>query len=265
MTETPIIDVHSHLGVSTKFYFPEWRWRDVLSHMDLCCVDTIVQTHQSMLGSDWAAGEKESLEAYEGSNGRILAYAPFNPNHLDPVERVERLLDQTHYVGIKIHPSFHEIHADDEAYAPAFRLARERGVPILTHSYDRNAASPPQKLSWVPLFGKWVRKFPDVDLILGHSGGLPTGHRESVELARSCPNVWLDMAVDPIAYGFVEYIVREIGAERLLYGSDLTWIDSRAHLARVYGAQIDKGDKKKILGGNAALLFGREAVLAGSV
>ena len=263
MTDTPIIDVHSHLGLNTKFYFPEWRWEDVLAHMDLCRVDVIIQTHQAMIGGAWAAGERENLEAYEGSDGRILAYALFNPNDREPVGRLERLLDQHHYVGIKIHPSFHGTYANDDVYEPAWSTAQARGVPILTHSYDRGAASPTQKLSWVPLFGKWVEKFPDVDLILGHSGGLPTGHRESVELARSCPNVWLDLAGDPIAHGFVEYVVGEIGAERFLYGSDLTWIDSRAHLARVYGARIGNGEKKRILGENAAVLFGLGDILDG--
>ena len=255
MSDTSIIDAHAHLGLNPRFYFPESGWRDVLAHMDRCRVDAIVQTHQSMLSGDWASGADENLEAYEGSNGRILAYAPYNPNHPDAVGRVERLLELCHYVGIKIHPSFHGLYADDDAYEPAWCVAQERGVPILTHSYDRSAATPSQKLSWVPLFVKWLEAFPDVDLILGHSGGLPTGHRESVQLARSFTNVWLDTAGDPVAYGFLEYVVGEVGSGRLLYGSDLTWIDSRAHLARIFGSRIGVTDKQNILGGNARQLF----------
>ena len=256
MIDTPIIDVHAHLGVNPRFYFPKWRWQDVLEHMGVCGVDILIQAHQSMMGADWECGEAETLAAYEASEGRILAYAPYNPNHPASAGRVERLLDRPHGVGIKIHPSFHGVYADDDMYEPAWRLAQERGVPVLTHSYDRRAASPSQKLSWVLLFERWTDRFPDVPLILGHAGGLAQGHREAVRLAKSHPNVYLDMAGDTVAYGFVEYGVGELGPERLLYGSDLTWIDSRAHLGRVIAADIGNTAKRQILGGNALELFG---------
>ncbi len=256
MNQTPIIDVHSHLGVYPAFYFPCWKWTDVLKHMDICGVNIIIQAHQALLFSDWERGEKDSKDAYDGSNKRILSYTYFNPNAVDNAERVREHLAQPHYVGIKIHPSNHDIYADDESYRGAWEAARQFSVPILTHSYDKSAPRITHKFSWVPLFEKWVREFPDVSLILGHSGGLPLGHRAAVALAKRYDNVYLDMAGDTISYGFIEFVINNIGSERFMYASDLTWIDSRAHLGRIIAADIDAQAKEKILGGNAAKLFG---------
>lgn len=257
MSKTTVIDAHAHLGICPQFYFPVYRWQDVLKHMDATGVDILIQANQSMLGVDLESAEQENREAFEGSRGRIYAYAVYNPNNHDAATMVPRLLAERHYVGIKIHPSFHGIHADNELYRPAWTLAQEHKVPILTHSYDRTARNPNQALSWVMYFEKWIKAFPDVTLILGHSGGLPQGHREAVGLAKKYPNVYLDLAGDTFANGFVEWVVKEIGADRLLYGSDLTWIDTRAELYRVIAADIDTAAKRRILGENAIRLFPR--------
>ncbi len=252
--KTTVIDAHAHLGINPRFYFPFWRCEDVLEHMDWCKVDYIIQPHQSMMNGDWECGLAETLQAYEKSDGRILAYAPFNPNTKN-LEKVDELLGQMPFVGIKIHPSSHGLSADEEEWRDCWLLAQKHQTPILTHSYDRNAASPSQRLSWVRLFEKWLQEFPDVSLILGHSGGLPRGNIEAVQMARKYPNIYLDIAGDNVSPGFIEWTVNELGAERLLYASDLTWIDSRVQLWRVITAEVSDAEKNLILGKNAIRLF----------
>lgn len=50
--------------------------------------------------------------------------------------------------------------------------------------------------------------------------------------------------------GLVEMAVRELGAERVIYGSDAGGRSFATQLAKVYGAEISDADKKLILGGN---------------
>jgi predicted TIM-barrel fold metal-dependent hydrolase len=100
-----------------------------------------------------------------------------------------------------------------------------------------------------------VAAYPQVPFILGHGGGRPDGHRAAVELAQRYPHVYLDLSGDSYYLGLVEWLVKGVGAERVLYASDLTWIDPRTQLARVWGANLPDAAKSAILYDNARQLF----------
>ena len=59
---------------------------------------------------------------------------------------------------------------------------------------------------------------------------------------------------DPTA-GLVEMAVRELGADRILYGSDCGGRSFASQLAKVTSADIADADRKKILGGNLRKLL----------
>jgi predicted TIM-barrel fold metal-dependent hydrolase len=251
-----IIDVHTHLGPWPRFYLPDVSLQGILKIMDSTGVDKIISAHHAFLAHYFEHGIEESLRAYEESNGRVLSYAVYNPNHPDETMRfVEKCLDEKAFVGIKIHPSFHQCYADDERYRIVWEYADKKKVPILTHSWDYSFENPVQKFSFPSLFEKFLSEFPSVSLILGHAGGRYNGHLSAVELARKHKNVYLDLAGDSYSFGLVEWLVEKAGADRVLYGSDLPWMDPRTHLGRVIGARITDEDKMKILGINASRLF----------
>ena len=54
---------------------------------------------------------------------------------------------------------------------------------------------------------------------------------------------------DPTA-GMVEMAVRELGAERVMYGSDFGGRSYASQLAKVYGADLPESARRLILGGN---------------
>jgi hypothetical protein len=71
-----------------------------------------------------------------------------------------------------------------------------------------------------------------------------------IRAIRDCPNVAVETAgFDPTA-GMVEMAVRELGAERVIYGSDAPGRSFASQLAKIYGAEIPETAKRQILGGN---------------
>jgi predicted TIM-barrel fold metal-dependent hydrolase len=50
-------------------------------------------------------------------------------------------------------------------------------------------------------------------------------------------------------------MIRTIGADRILFGSDYPWIDPKGDIERINRLNISDDDKKLILGQNAARLF----------
>ena len=60
-----------------------------------------------------------------------------------------------------------------------------------------------------------------------------------LRLCSTPPNV--DLAGDYYDNGLVEFLVHHVGADRVIFGSDVNWIDPRANGHNVYISQIDYG------------------------
>jgi predicted TIM-barrel fold metal-dependent hydrolase len=250
-----IVDAHTHLGEITAFRTVDATVEGMLSAMDHLGIDVCIQMHVAGLGPFQEAYEV-SEAAYRLSDGRLPYAMIYNPLYMEEsLDWVTRSLDQPRAVGIKIHPSFNRIYPEDARYEPAWQLAAQRGVPIITHSWAVSDYNPVQKYSTPDHFEHYVARYPQVNLILGHAGGLYAGHLAAVELARRYPNVYMDISGDAYSFGLIEWLVQQVGAERILFGSDVNWIDQRTHLGRVLDADITLEQKQLILGENACRLF----------
>jgi len=252
-----IIDVHAHLGYLNNFYVPDVSLKNILQIMDKLHIDKMFQTHMLLFWDEYDKGISESIKAFEKSRGRILSYFIFNPRK--PEENLKVINDNINkqpFIGIKIHPSFHLYPADGDDYNIIWEYAYKNNVVLLTHSWAISPVNPNQIYSQVKLFERYIKKYPDVKLILGHSGGLEKGIRKAAELTRIYPNVYLDISGDILFFGLIEFLVENAGPDKILFGSDLTMLDPRINLSRVLMAKTDLEAKRKILGLNACHVFG---------
>ena len=252
-----IIDAHAHLGCSKELYYPDISLESVLGIMDRLHIDKMLQTHTLLFYGEYEEAVTESIKAFKKSGGRILSYLVFNPRK--PEESLKVINDNINkqpFVGIKIHPSLHLYPADGEDYNIIWEYASKNSIVLLTHSWAISPTNPNQVYSQVKLFEKYLKRYPEVKLILGHSGGLEEGIRKAVELAQIYPNLYLDISGDILFFGLIEFLVENAGADKILFGSDLTMLDPRINLSRVLMAKIDSEAKRKILGLNACGLFG---------
>ena len=68
-------------------------------------------------------------------------------------------------------------------------------------------------------------------------------------------NVYVDTSGAQPFSGFVEYGVKKLGADRIIFGTDVVGRDFCTQLAKVTDADISDEDKEKILWKNAARLL----------
>ena len=68
-------------------------------------------------------------------------------------------------------------------------------------------------------------------------------------------NLYLDVASSQPHVGMIERFVKEVGAERVLFGSDMPVLEPAAQLGRVAYAEISEDNKEKILGRNVQQLL----------
>lgn len=244
-----VIDGHAHLGPWQHFHIPEPDLDGMVRVMDRVGIDRIFLAPHASIGSDFQLGNDLALEAMGRYPGRVFGYLFVNPNHedgvLDELRRCERLGASSGHVmrQIKVH-SMNGYPYDGERYRSAYDYANERGFPILAHTWGKDAQ----------VFDPLSEEYPNIRFILGHSG--VSDFDTYVHLAKKRPNIYLDLATSMVGYGWVERFVEEVGSDRLLFGSDMPFISAPQQIGKVLYARISEEDKRKILGLNAARVFG---------
>jgi predicted TIM-barrel fold metal-dependent hydrolase len=115
--------------------------------------------------------------------------------------------------------------------------------------------NPVQKLSEPVRFEKYIAQYPEVTFIAGHCGGPGSGRTQIIRLAQKYPNVCLDVSGDIFSFNLIPELVGSAGADRVIFGSDQPWIDPRAHLMRIFLADIKEEEKQLVLGLNALRIY----------
>jgi predicted TIM-barrel fold metal-dependent hydrolase len=135
-----------------------------------------------------------------------------------------------------------------ELMFPLMEAAGQHKLTVLIHSGESWNSAP-------ALIGDLAERFPDVTFIIGHSG-LWEFHRQAILVARRSPNVYLDVA-EVAPPGVVNTLVREAGAERVLFGSDHPFIPFGFELGKVAKySDLTPDEIRLVLGENLARLLG---------
>ena len=240
-----VIDAHAHVGPWYNFFTPEPTPEAMLRVMDRCGVRMAVVSSTHAISTDGPAGNAEVAAMLRQWPDRFAGYAVFNVHQPGSLEDVARTLDQPGFAGIKIHPDVQAYTVNGPLYNPLWELAHQRGVPILTHTFVNSAFSDPL------LFGPIATGWPDVIILLGHSGVTGEGHRRAMAMAQAHPNLYLELCGSFTTGLWIRRMVETLGAERVLYGSDFPFIELRYGLGRVVFAGLSPAEEALVLGGNA--------------
>ncbi len=158
--------------------------------------------------------------------------------------------------GIKLHPANQRYYPADRRLWPTYEEAQRVGLPVISHSgvhFDLKA--PPYARP--NNFREVLDHFPKLTLVLAHLG---QGFLEdSFEMAGRYPNLFFDCSMvvegsaDPpvIADDDAVAILRRIGVNRVLFGSDWPWGHPLRDVDRIRRLPLSDGEKRAILYENA--------------
>jgi uncharacterized protein len=152
-------------------------------------------------------------------------------------------------VGVKLWVAQRCNHKDLD---PLIRRAAGLKAAIFQHTWFKAEGNDPGESTPDDL-AELARRHPDVPLICGHTGG---EWERGIAAIRDLPNVSIDLAGSDPTAGFTEMAVRELGAERVIYGSDAGGRSFASQLAKVLGADLTEAQKRLILGGNLRRMLG---------
>lgn len=250
-----VIDSHIHTGKVE--YFPSFC-EITIAALDKNEIDYAINAPMTaLMHGELDTYIEESRERFITSEERIYSYFIFDPRNVKKsISLIEKHVDHKCFIGIKIHPSEHGVNCASTLYRPAWEAAKAYHLPMLTHTWTASATNPKQEYSLPHAFANYLAEFPEVFMIFGHSGGRPEGIREAAAMGKQFKNLYYDTAGDVYSEGFISYMVRMVGAERLLFGSDMNWFEPSSQMGAILGAELSQTQREKILGENARLLFG---------
>lgn len=182
---------------------------------------------------------------------RLIPFATVDPKLGDEaVAELERCLADPLFRGVKFHPWL-------QAFAPSMvrstmiellQCAARHRAPVLFHD-----GTPPYATTFqVAETARWV---PEATVLLGHAG-LSDYIVAAGQLVRDIPNLYACVC-GPRA-GWLPYLVRTAGAQKLIFGSDFgftDWTILAEFLDNVRQADIDHESMECILYRNASQLL----------
>jgi predicted TIM-barrel fold metal-dependent hydrolase len=127
----------------------------------------------------------------------------------------------------------------------------ELRVPILQHTFLRFGGNLPDESSPTDL-AKLAARHPRTSFLCAHTG---VDWERGVRAIRAPKNVWVEISGSDPTAGLVEMAVREVGAERVVFGSDAGGRSFASQLAKVYGADIPAETRRLILRDNLRRLL----------
>ena len=127
--------------------------------------------------------------------------------------------------------------------------ARYENPVVLAHTSQYSVLEAPYMLR------KVAEQFPTITFINASAMKDTTHSNCSRYLSASLPNVVMDLAnVHPLMTP-VEWAIRDSGADKILFGSDIPYCNFCAEKYMVEHADITPEDREKIFWGNAARIF----------
>lgn len=162
---------------------------------------------------------------------RLRPFGSVNPLLPDWPEDLRRCARAHGMPGIRLHPNHHGYGLDHPAFESLLRLAGEAGliVQLVVATEDTRTQPPQTQVADVdlrPLPALLARHDQTRVQLLNHRPGSITA-----ELAQR-PNLWFDIARTEATDG-VTRLVRQAGAERVLFGSHAPFLIPEAALIRV--------------------------------
>lgn len=142
--------------------------------------------------------------------------------------------------AVRIFPKSHNFPLADWCVGTLCDELASRRMPLLVWHTE---------IDWAPLY-QLARAFPRLKIVVETQPQKILYHtRPLFALMRDCGNVLVEIS-NFAGQGFIEYAVKEFGADRLIFGSFLPVADPLVPIGMVIDAEITAEEKAMIAGGN---------------
>jgi predicted TIM-barrel fold metal-dependent hydrolase len=234
-----VIDAHSHLGYMGSFGMRDISFEETLDAADEAGIDKLCVCSVESLFFDTESGNESVYRIMKKYPKRVIGFASISSPYFGKkgIEQIQKAVEVYGMKGIgelETNPSFQ---IDIPQWIAILEKSVDLKVPVLVHA-------PPGPCA------RAAERVPEATLILAHIG---TGHGitatewlDSIEMAKKHSNVYLETCTSITSYGQIEMAIREVGAERLVFGSDSPMLDPSVQKAKITGGYPGRGPIENI-------------------
>ena len=239
LNDVLVIDTHCHLGRTTRMSIIDSTIESMINTMDRLGVD--ISTPNGLtayLSGDVCGGNDLVINAVQRYPERIIGYMAVNPCYpIEASHELNRCL-KAGLKGLKIHSGV-GVDYDQPCYELLWEFVAENNIPVMAHGATNH----------IQAIEPALEKYSSVTFSIAHAG--IDGPDAYIRVAKKYPNVYIDTCVSSNQRGLIEHFIAEGLEDKLMWGSDIAFLDGPTQLGKILFAKITPEQKIKILGINA--------------
>ncbi|MEX0928967.1 MAG: amidohydrolase family protein [Balneolales bacterium] len=190
------------------------------------------------------------LQAVKDYPGRFIGQMTLDATfQKEALEEIDRRVDQG-MVGLKL---YRQVKINDPLFYPIIEKFIDLNMVILMHSGPGiNRIGPkydtinPPTLSIPEDFVDAAARYPEAMFQFAHTGG-GLDWEYAIKALRDSPNVYVDVSGSNNEENMINFALKYLGEDRLLFGCDLNYYTGVGHM---FSADLTEAQRKKLFFGN---------------
>ena len=248
-----VIDSHAHIdhedaggmGFVHSLYSDD---KSMVERAKLMGIDKICVSGFLAVWTDYEEGNKIVWNAMRRYPGFFHGYAALQPQYVKDWKKDLRKVYVTYKMeGIKPYHPRTLLPYNDKLWDPWYEYGNRMNAYALIHPSPNLAAE----------MNDLAPRYPNIAFILAHTGGSFRDARLGIEIALKNPNVYLEITLTAVTYRVIEFMVKHVGAERVLFGTDQPMRDPIPQFGWMAYAHCSFEEKKKMFGLNMQKIIRR--------
>lgn len=244
-----LIDAHSHSGHenfmgASRIFMPHSNPAQELAKFDRLGVNQICISSWLGIWQDSVLGNLEMEQNIRQFPDRYIPYVTIDPNFMSESEiaaAIQKYHVELKYPGLKPYFPRGQYPLTGKKFEAWFRFGNAHQLFALIH-YDEDTTFDD--------IDQLAPRYPDLAFLVAHTGCSYRAARKVIELVKKYSNVLAEITFTAVLSNVIEILCREIGAEKVLFGTDTPMRDPAPQLGWIVYADISPAEKKLILGEN---------------
>jgi len=243
-----IIDIHTHMHAKNR-----GKIEEILAEARRLGISRLCNLGSWPLNAtpeQIVSANNQTMQLVRRRPDMFVGFCFLNPNHEKSfvLKEISRCVEKGNLKGVKLEV---ETNARSTRLDPIMEACARLDIPVLHHTWYKTVGKVFDESNPADI-ANLAGRHPDTKIIMAHLTAC--GMRGVLDI-HPYPNVYVDTSGSQPFSGIVEYAVEKLGAERILYGSDITGRDFSCQLGRIYAAKISRHARDLILGLNAQKLL----------
>jgi uncharacterized protein len=245
-----LIDIHAHLWLGRY----EEDKKDIIKACELYNIDKI---YVSSLGTFYPS--KQEIDELNHATHQFMqekselvgGFCYINPGNDNCMDILKKGIEEHGMSGMKLWVS---TFCDDPKVYPLVEKCIEYKIPVLLHAFHK-AVDQLENESLGINIANLAQRYPEAKIIMAHLGA---NCYLGVKSIQDRKNVSVDMSGSIYRRDDIDYTKKLIGAERIIFGSDLPDINVVTTIGQIEEAKLTKEEKDLIYYKNALKILNRK-------